>query len=68
MRGCDDPGGAVTARQVVERLTGDVRGPVIFGFPSGHTTGPCWTLPLGVSVRVSTRPQPVVVVEEAAVR
>jgi muramoyltetrapeptide carboxypeptidase len=68
MRGCDEPGGAVTARQVIERLTRDVRGPVIFGFPSGHTSGPCWTLPLGVSVRVTTRPQPILVVEEAAVQ
>jgi len=68
MRGCDEPGGAVTARQVIERLTGDTRGPVLYGFPSGHTTGPCWTLPLGVSVRVTTRPKPMLVVEEAAVR
>ena len=68
MRGCDEPGGAVTAWQVVERLTRDVRGPVIFGFPSGHTTGPCWTLPLGVSVRVATRPQPTLVVEESPVQ
>jgi len=68
MRGCDEPGGAVTARQVIERLTADTRGPVLYGFPSGHTTGPCWTLPLGVSVRVTTRPKPMLVVEEAAVR
>jgi muramoyltetrapeptide carboxypeptidase len=68
MRGCDEPGGAVTVRQVIERLTADVRGPVLFGFPSGHTVGPCWTLPLGVSVRVTTHPQPILVVEEAAVR
>ena len=67
MRGCDEPGGAVTVRQVIERLTADARGPVLFGFPSGHTTGPCWTLPLGVSVRVTTRPQPMLVVEESPV-
>jgi muramoyltetrapeptide carboxypeptidase len=68
MRGCDEPGGSVTARQVIERMTRDFRGPVTFGFPSGHTTGPCWTLPLGVRVRVVTRPRPVLVIEEAAVR
>jgi muramoyltetrapeptide carboxypeptidase len=68
MRGCDEPGGAVTARQVIERLTADARGPVLYGFPSGHTTGPCWTLPLGVAVRIATRPQPMLVVEEAAVQ
>src|SRR5262249_41615135 len=68
MRGCDEPGGAVTARGVIEKLTSDFRGPVLFGFPSGHTTGPCWTLPLGVSVRVSAYPQPMLVVEESPVR
>jgi muramoyltetrapeptide carboxypeptidase len=68
MRGCDEPGGAVTARQVIERFAADARGPVLFGFPSGHTTGPCWTLPLGVSVRVTTRPQPRLIVEESPVQ
>lgn len=68
MRGCDEPGGAATARQVIERFAADARGPVLFGFPSGHTTGPCWTLPLGVSVRVTTRPQPRLIVEESPVQ
>ncbi|HEY1303159.1 MAG TPA: LD-carboxypeptidase [Vicinamibacterales bacterium] len=67
MRGCDEPGGAVTARQVIERMTRDSGGPVVFGFPSGHTTGACWTLPLGVRVRVTTRPRPALVVEESPV-
>jgi len=67
MRGCDEPGGALTARQVIERMTSDFEGPVTFGFPSGHTSGPCWTLPLGVRVRVATQPRPAIVVEEPAV-
>jgi len=67
MRGCDEPGGEITAREVVERLVRDFEGPVIFGFPSGHTSGPCWTLPLGVKVRVTTRPHPSVIVEESPV-
>jgi muramoyltetrapeptide carboxypeptidase len=67
MRGCDEPGGQLTARDVVRRLTRDFPGPVTFGFPSGHTEGPCWTLPLGVRVRVMTAPQPAIVVEEPAV-
>ena len=50
MRGCDEPGGAVTALDVIRRTTRDFPGPVLVGFPSGHTTGPCWTLPLGVTV------------------
>ena len=67
MRGCDEPGGAVTALEVITRLTGEGAGPVIVGFPSGHTTGPTWTLPLGVTVRVSTRPRPTVLIEESPV-
>jgi muramoyltetrapeptide carboxypeptidase len=67
MRGCDEPGGSVTARSVIERLTRDFAGPVFFGFPSGHTSGPCWTLPLGVAVRVTSRLRPAIIIEEAPV-
>lgn len=67
MRSCDEPGGAVTARAVIERLTKGFHGPVVYGFPSGHTSGPCWTLPLGVTVRLTTHPRPSLLVEEAAV-
>jgi muramoyltetrapeptide carboxypeptidase len=67
MRGCDEPGGAVTAREVIARLTVGFPGPVLFGFPSGHTSGPCWTLPFGVDVRVESAPRPFVVIEDSAV-
>jgi muramoyltetrapeptide carboxypeptidase len=67
MRGCNEPDGTVTARDVIARMTADFPGPVLFGFPSGHTTGPCWTLPLGVGVRIETRPRPSIVIEEPAV-
>jgi muramoyltetrapeptide carboxypeptidase len=67
MRGCDEPNGTLTARDVIARMTADFPGPVLFGFPSGHTSGPCWTLPLGVSVRVESQPRPAVVIEESAV-
>jgi len=67
MRGCDEPGGTLTAREVIARLTVGFPGPVLFGFPSGHTSGPCWTLPFGVDVRVETKPGPRVVVEDSAV-
>ena len=50
MRGCDEPGGAVTVLDAIARTTRDCPGPLIVGFPSGHTTGPTWTLPLGVRV------------------
>ena len=45
----------------------DVPGPVLFGFPSGHTSGPHWTLPLGVRVRVQANAAPSVLIEESPV-
>lgn len=67
MRACDEASGTPTARDVAANFAADVPGPVIFGFPAGHTAGPCWTLPLGVRVRVKTAPVPVVIVEESPV-
>ena len=67
MRSCDEPGGSVTARSVIQRLTAGFPGPVVYGFPSGHTSGPCWTLPFGVRVLLTTRPHPALLVEEAPV-
>jgi muramoyltetrapeptide carboxypeptidase len=67
MRGCDEAVGQPGALDVIRTFAGDVEGPVIAGFPSGHTTGPCWTLPLGVRVRVVTSPRASVVVEESPV-
>jgi hypothetical protein len=40
---------------------------VIVGFPSGHTTGPAWTIPLGVQARVVAGGRPVLAIEEGAV-
>jgi muramoyltetrapeptide carboxypeptidase len=67
MRGCDEPAGGPTARDGIESAAADFPGPVLVGFPSGHTTGPCWTLPLGVRVRVEAGARPCVVVEESPV-
>jgi muramoyltetrapeptide carboxypeptidase len=67
MRGCDEPSGTPTARDAIEALTSDFAGPVLIGFPSGHTRGPAWTLPLGVRVRVETTPRPCLIVEESPV-
>jgi len=67
MRGCDEPENGVTAAAVIEEFAGDCRGPVLAGFPSGHTTGPCWTLPLGVTCRIMTTPGPALIVEDAPV-
>jgi muramoyltetrapeptide carboxypeptidase len=67
MRGCDEPGGTITARDTVAAALRDFAGPVVYGFPSGHTAGPCWTLPLGVRVEVVTAPRPALTVEDAPV-
>lgn len=67
MRGCEEASGLASARDVAAAFADDVPGPVIFGFPAGHTTGPCWTLPLGVRVRAMTTPEPALVVEESPV-
>ncbi len=64
--GCDEPGGGLTARDVVADLFTDFPGPVLIGFPSGHTTTPLISLPLGVQTRVVARGRPRLVIEEAA--
>jgi len=68
MRGCDESAGQPCALDVIRTFAQDVPGPVVTGFPSGHTTGPCWTLPLGVRVRLVTAPRPSVIVEESPVQ
>jgi muramoyltetrapeptide carboxypeptidase len=67
MRACDEANGQASALDVIRGLTTECEGPIITGFPSGHTTGPCWTLPLGVRVRIVTAPRPAIVVEESPV-
>ena len=67
MRGCDEPGGRLTAVDAIRHAMAGFDGPVFCGFPSGHTTGPMVTLPLGTAVRVATQPRPLVVVEESPV-
>jgi muramoyltetrapeptide carboxypeptidase len=64
---CDEPSGGTTARAVMADLFADFPGPVIIGFPSGHTTGPAMTLPLGVQSRVVADRRPRLVIEESAV-
>lgn len=67
MRGCDEPDGTFSARATVADVLSEFRRPVLYGYPSGHTTGPTWTLPFGVRARVVAGPQPKLVIEEAAV-
>ncbi len=65
--GCDEPGGELVIRDVLRGLTEGFPGPVLFGFPSGHTSGPTWTLPLGVPATVVAGPRAFVSIDERAV-
>jgi muramoyltetrapeptide carboxypeptidase len=64
---CDEPSGELKGRSVMADLFADFPGPVIIGFPSGHTTGPAMTLPFGVRCRVVADGRPRLVIEEGAV-
>jgi muramoyltetrapeptide carboxypeptidase len=64
---CDEPSGEPTGRAVMADLLADFRGPVVVGFPTGHTMGPAMTLPLGVSCRVVADGRPRLVIDEPAV-
>ena len=65
--GCDEPQGEPPARATLAALLRDFKGPVIYGFPSGHTSGPALTLPFGVRARVVAGASPRLVIEEAGV-
>jgi len=64
---CDEPGGDPAIRDVLREFTGSFAGPVLFGFPSGHTAGATWTLPLGVRADIVGESSPAVIITEAAV-
>lgn len=65
--GCDEPQGEPLARGTLATLLKDFNGPVVYGFPSGHTTGPMVTLPFGVRARVVAGTAPRFIIEEAGV-
>jgi muramoyltetrapeptide carboxypeptidase len=65
---CDEPNGGPTGRSVVADLLREFPGPVLLGFPSGHTDGPAVTLPLGVQARVIGGRSSRVVILEGAVQ
>jgi muramoyltetrapeptide carboxypeptidase len=64
---CDEPGGAITARDVLADLFADFPGPVVKDVPTGHVDGPALTLPLGVRARLIASGTPRLVIEDAAV-
>jgi muramoyltetrapeptide carboxypeptidase len=65
--GCDEPGGDPPIKDVLRDFMADFPGPVLFNFPSGHTSGATWTLPFGVDAEVISDPIPSVRILEAAV-
>lgn len=65
---CDEPGNVGSARAALRALFNGFPGPVVIGFPAGHTAGPQMTVPLGVRARViASGGAPRVVIEESAV-
>ena len=65
---CDEPSGAFTGRSTVADALQDFPGPVVMGFPSGHTDGPQQTIPFGVRARVVANARVAqLIVEEPAV-
>jgi len=65
---CDEPDGSVRARSVAADVLSGFPGPVLYGFPSGHTTTPLVTLPFGVHTRVlGSGAAPGLVIEESAI-
>jgi muramoyltetrapeptide carboxypeptidase len=67
MPGCDEPGSGPTAVDAARDALAGFHGPILAGFPSGHTSGACMTLPLGTIVRVQTQGEPAIRVEESPV-
>jgi muramoyltetrapeptide carboxypeptidase len=65
--GCNEPEGGVTVLDVLRQRLEACSGPVVYGFPSGHTAGPSWTLPLGVQARLTASSRPALEILEAAV-
>jgi muramoyltetrapeptide carboxypeptidase len=64
---CDEPRGEPSARGVLADLLRTFNGPVVYGFPSGHTTSAFVTLPFGVRARVVADRQARLIIEEAGV-
>ena len=64
---CDEPDGDPTARSMIAGVMEGFRGPVLFGLPSGHSSGATLTLPFGVRARAIADSRPRLVIEEAAV-
>jgi muramoyltetrapeptide carboxypeptidase len=65
---CDEPGGEVTGVSVFADLLRDFPGPVVAGFPTGHSIAPLVTVPLGVDARLVGRGRAALVFDHAAAK
>jgi muramoyltetrapeptide carboxypeptidase len=63
--GCDEPGGEPAVKDVICEFIQGFPGPVLYGFPFGHSRGPSWTVPIGVRARVQGAPAALVIEEPA---
>lgn len=61
------PGSDITARDVCDRVLGDLGIPVVYGAPIGHTARPMLTLPLGVNASLEAEGPGKLTVEPAVV-
>jgi muramoyltetrapeptide carboxypeptidase len=64
---CDEPETDLTVLSMIAGVMEGFGGPILFGLPSGHTTGATLTLPLGVHATVIAGASARLVIEEAAV-
>ena len=64
---CDEPGAAISGRSVVADALAGFPGPVLCGFPSGHTVTSLVTLPFGVHTRVIGGATPMVSITESGI-
>lgn len=63
---CEEPGSTLAAVDAIRPCLDGFRGPVVFGFPSGHVTTTMLSLPFGVRTRVIASARPRIILEESA--
>jgi muramoyltetrapeptide carboxypeptidase len=65
---CDPPvPGSPTVQDICARILGDLRVPIVFGVPVGHTARPMLTVPLGVRAALHAKGEGALEIMESAV-
>ncbi len=65
---CEAPAGTETVRDVVARVLGPLKIPVVWGAAVGHTARPMLTIPLGVRASLEAGQAPSLAILEPACR